>query len=62
MEGSFLSGGAFARRGGAGMKIRQRGLAEVVGIPAALCVLVVLPVAGLATLLLGGPAAAEPAT
>ena len=37
------------------------GLAEVVGIPAALCVLVVLPVAGLAALLLGGPAGAEPA-
>jgi MFS family permease len=36
------------------------GLAEVVGIPAALCVLVVLPVAGLATLLLGGPAGPEP--
>ena len=32
-EGSFLSGGAFARRGGAGMKVRQRGLAEVVGCP-----------------------------
>ena len=37
------------------------GLAEVVGVPVAFCLLVVLPVAGLATLLLGDradPAAA----
>jgi MFS family permease len=31
------------------------GLAELIGIPGALCLLVVLPVAGLSTLLLGGP-------
>jgi ABC-type uncharacterized transport system permease subunit len=30
------------------------GLAEVVGVPVAFCLLVALPVAGLATLLLGG--------
>jgi MFS family permease len=37
------------------------GLADVVGVPAAFCLLVALPVAGFATLLLGGRPAAEPA-
>jgi hypothetical protein len=31
------------------------GLAGVIGVPAAFCLLVVLPLAGLVTLLLGGP-------
>lgn len=38
------------------------GLAEVVGIPAAFCLLVVLPVAGLVTLLRGGRPRPAPAT
>ena len=38
------------------------GLAEVVGVPVAFCLLVVLPVAGLVTLLLGGRADPAPAT
>jgi MFS family permease len=36
------------------------GLADVVGVPAAFCLLVVLPLAGLTTLLLGGPDRVEP--
>jgi hypothetical protein len=36
------------------------GLAEVAGIPVALCVLTALPVAGVVTLLLGGPDRVEP--
>jgi MFS family permease len=36
------------------------GLADVVGVPAAMCLLVVLPLAGLTTLLLGGPDRVEP--
>jgi MFS family permease len=38
------------------------GLAEVVGVPAAFCLLVALPVAGVATLLIGGRSAPGPAT
>jgi MFS family permease len=36
------------------------GLAGVIGVPGAFCVLVVLPLAGLTTLLLGGPDRVEP--
>jgi hypothetical protein len=36
------------------------GLADVVGVPAAFCLLVVLPLTGLTTLLLGGPDRVEP--
>ena len=38
------------------------GLAEVVGVPVAFCLLVALPVAGVATLLIGGRGAHGPAT
>ena len=38
------------------------GLADVVGVPVAFCLLVALPVAGFATLLLGGRPTSEPAT
>jgi hypothetical protein len=38
------------------------GLAEVVGVPGVFCLLIVLPLAGLTTLLLGGPDRVAPAT
>ena len=38
------------------------GLAEIVGVPGAFCLLVALPVAGVATLLIGGRSAPGPAT
>lgn len=37
------------------------GLAEVIGVPGALCVLIALPVAGVITLLTGGPDRVDPA-
>jgi hypothetical protein len=38
------------------------GLAEVIGVPGAFCLLVALPVAGMVSLLTGGPDSVEPAT
>jgi MFS family permease len=38
------------------------GLAEVIGVPGAFCLLVVLPLTGMVTLLIGGPDRVEPVT